>query len=473
MDTLLSQTKKLWQAAKGGASCTNDGPEDEDKDTEEALSKEPVLDNPPRVRVVPRREGGGSNRAARTTTAVRYHMSLMDEEEVRADQATASAQSRQSTAPAAAVNGGSEGAKSDDTKRKLEELARAQTEARNTELMKLDWRCWKQLADEGYFQKAEDDLTAAARLEHEVHGESDRYASLLHALAALYDKRSYDDVTGQSNVLSLTSAQYAEESLNIRMQIQAKDESRKPSKEEELLLADTMVLYGNSLANYALEVQGTPKVPQSKAFEDGKRYVAAGLDIRTRLGDQKTIPENTFTLGYVYFCHAQCLWGHPKQKHVYSVDENDTAESLYKSCLQFYFQAAGLYAERDGEEAEGSIRMVCNVALATSQMAEINADYFGDAEQWYGKAIAIQEKVFGPGHRRTKMLKLDLQNLKKRMEAKATSLQTGEQAQTLASPTKNEGDKEREREADELMQQFLSARRKEREEEQKGRYNAP
>eukprot|EP00961_Rhodomonas_salina_P277828 3754069-Rhodomonas_salina.3 len=159
MDTLLSQTKKLWQAAKGGASCTNDGPEDEDKDTEEALSKEPVcplrpfalchgascfhpdarylildvvLDNPPRVRVVPRREGGGSNRAARTTTAVRYHMSLMDEEEVRADQATASAQSRQSTAPAAAVNGGSEGAKSDDTKRKLEELARAQTEARNT-----------------------------------------------------------------------------------------------------------------------------------------------------------------------------------------------------------------------------------------------------------------------------------------------------------------------------------------------------
>eukprot|EP00288_Rhodomonas_lens_P005034 CAMPEP_0177738402 /NCGR_PEP_ID=MMETSP0484_2-20121128/26434_1 /TAXON_ID=354590 /ORGANISM="Rhodomonas lens, Strain RHODO" /LENGTH=88 /DNA_ID=CAMNT_0019252317 /DNA_START=73 /DNA_END=335 /DNA_ORIENTATION=- len=88
MDTLLSQTKKLWQAAKGGASCTNDGPEDEDKDTEEALSKEPVLDNPPRVRVVPRREGGGSNRAARTTTAVRYHMSLMDEEEVRADQAT-------------------------------------------------------------------------------------------------------------------------------------------------------------------------------------------------------------------------------------------------------------------------------------------------------------------------------------------------------------------------------------------------
>lgn len=49
-----------------------------------------------------------------------------------------------------------------------------------------------------------------------------------------------------------------------------------------------------------------------------------------------------------------------------------------------------MYAERDGEEAEGSIRMVCNVALATSQMAEINADYFGDAEQWYGKAIAIQ-----------------------------------------------------------------------------------
>eukprot|EP00961_Rhodomonas_salina_P277826 3754069-Rhodomonas_salina.1 len=59
--------------------------------------------------------------------------------------------------------------------------------------------------------------------------------------------------SASSRVCGLDRAQYAEESLNIRMQIQAKDESRKPSKEEELLLADTMVLYGNSLANYALE----------------------------------------------------------------------------------------------------------------------------------------------------------------------------------------------------------------------------
>lgn len=89
----------------------------------------------------------------------------------------------------------------------MQELEKAQAEAREQELLNLDWRCWKRLADEGYFQRAEDDLMAAARLEQERNGNSDRYASLLYALAALYDKRSFDDVTGQSTALSLTSAQ--------------------------------------------------------------------------------------------------------------------------------------------------------------------------------------------------------------------------------------------------------------------------
>jgi hypothetical protein len=62
----------------------------------------------------------------------------------------------------------------------------------------------------------------------------------------------------------------------------------------------------------------------------------------------------------------------------------------------------------------------------------------------------------------------DLQRLMQRQQEAS-----GPNAVPFEQRTATDNDEKREKEADELMQQFLSARRKERVEEQKGRYNTP
>ena len=44
-------------------------------------------------------------------------------------------------------------------------------------LLNLDPATWEKMAEEGYFQKAEDDLTAAAKEEKAVRGVTDRSSS--------------------------------------------------------------------------------------------------------------------------------------------------------------------------------------------------------------------------------------------------------------------------------------------------------
>jgi len=67
----------------------------------------------------------------------------------------------------------------------MEERAARQRELeRQRFLLSLDPATWEPLAEEGYFQKAEDDFKAAAAEEKAVRGISDRCCLLLHALGA-------------------------------------------------------------------------------------------------------------------------------------------------------------------------------------------------------------------------------------------------------------------------------------------------
>jgi hypothetical protein len=65
---------------------------------------------------------------------------------------------------------------SDDVKERMAKVEREQETARKRELLKVDPSFWKTLAEQGYFQKAEDTLQAACEAEKELVGSTLRLA---------------------------------------------------------------------------------------------------------------------------------------------------------------------------------------------------------------------------------------------------------------------------------------------------------
>lgn len=68
-----------------------------------------------------------------------------------------------------------------EVKERMAALEREQEMARKRDLLRLDPSCWKGYAEQGYFQKAEDNLIAAANAEDELVGATLRLARSLVA----------------------------------------------------------------------------------------------------------------------------------------------------------------------------------------------------------------------------------------------------------------------------------------------------
>lgn len=140
--------------------------------------------------------------------------------------------------------------------KEMEERALRQREVeRQRFLLNMDPGSWKSLAEEGYFQKGEDDFKAAAEAEKAVRGVSDRYCVLLHSLGALLDQRSsVCDTDHERHMISFRSALFLEESIRARRERAAI--LGKLEADEELRLSETILLKARGLCDYALDGGG-------------------------------------------------------------------------------------------------------------------------------------------------------------------------------------------------------------------------
>jgi len=341
-------------------------------------------------------------------------------------------------------------------------------ETRRSFLLNLDPAAWEKMADEGFFQKAEDDMLAAAKMEKSERGTTRRYADLLHALGALYDRRSYLDETGQRHLQSLQSAEF------LRMSIEARQEASHfpdTTAQDESLLAASLVLRAQSLCNYALDGATHPSMSGRQAFDDAEENLRMAIELRAKLKDV-TLAEASQAMGYLHYTRGTCILEDPP-KEKYTNNPNDTPSSLYNKALEPYFEALAMYVQRDGEDAETTIRMHCNIALVYGQLSRADpCGFIESAEQWYKKAIEEQTRVFGRGHRRTRRLLEDLGVIQQRKSQLQADLDRG-RAIITDTVTRRELEmeaKKRKEEGNQLMAEFLAARKQERKQEQQQRY---
>ena len=286
--------------------------------------------------------------------------------------------------------------------REMEARAKRQQQIeRQRFLLNLDPGSWEKLADDGYFQKGEDDLMAAASEEKSVRGVTDRFCMLLHALGALLDRRSYVDETGQRHLISFRSAIFLEESISARRQRQAQA-TVDPS--EQLRMSESILLKAQSLCNYALDGGGSSMTPRD-ALDECIRDLQIAIQIRAEHSPGE-LAETRQSIGYVYYSRGSCLLEKPPEdKHLYTADAYETAEHLFKECLSHYFEALGLYHARDGPDGELTVRMECNIALVYGQLSRMSPEaYIESAEMHYLQAIKDSTRISGNTHRPTKPL---------------------------------------------------------------------
>ena len=338
-------------------------------------------------------------------------------------------------------------------------------------LLQVDPSCWITLAESGMYQRAEDTLNEAAKAEMEHNGTTDRYCSLLHAIGALYDRRSYEDLTGQRCELSYQSAIFASQSLAARRSLLAACQEQPTSKEQaELIsnhkekLASSLALVGQSYCNFALD-GASKRLSAKDALIKAETHLREALAVREEM-NHRELAEAEKGMGYLYYCRGSVLLQIPADKRgPYEVEPGDNPESLYLRALPFYFRSLSLYIERDGELVETSVRMTCNVAQVYQHLSVSNANYIEQAYQWYKLALERQEEAFGVGHQRTRRIKADLKDLEARkrafeanqehrVELVISSRAAAEEAERAAAARKVE--------ADQLMDQFLAGIREER-----------
>jgi hypothetical protein len=338
-------------------------------------------------------------------------------------------------------------------------------------LLAIDPSCWVQLAESGMYQRAEDALSEAAKVELELHGKTDRYCSLLHGLGALYDRRSYEDVTGQRNELSYQSAIFASQALAARRDLLAACQDLPSSKEQAESIANhkekissSLALVGQSYCNFALD-GASKRLTARDALMKAEVHLREALALREEM-NHRELAEAEKGMGYLYYCRGSVLLQIPPDKRdMYKVEPADNPEALYLRALPFYFRSLSLYIERDGELVETSVRMTCNVAQVYQHLSVSNATYIEQAYQWYKLALERQEEAFGDAHQRTRRIKLDLRDLEARrrayeanadhrVEVVLSSRAAAEEAEKAAAARKVE--------ADQLMDQFLAELREER-----------
>jgi hypothetical protein len=338
-------------------------------------------------------------------------------------------------------------------------------------LLQVDPSCWIALAESGMYQRAEDTLSEAAKVEMETNGTTDRYCSLMHAIGALYDRRSYEDLTGQRCELSYQSTIFASQALAARRGLLAACLEQPPSKAQaELIanhkekLASSLALVGQSYCNFALD-GASKKLTAKAALIQAEMHLREALAVREEM-NHRELAEAEKGMGYLYYCRGSVLLQIPPDKRgPYEVEPGDNPESLYLRALPFYFRSLSLYIERDGELVETSVRMTCNVAQVYQHLSVSNANYIEQAYQWYKLALERQEEAFGAAHQRTRRIKADLKDLEarkrafeanqeQRVEVVMSSRAAAEEAERAAEARKVE--------ADQLMDQFLAGLREER-----------
>ncbi len=292
--------------------------------------------------------------------------------------------------------------------------------------MQLDAGCWQDMAEHGLFQKAEDLLTSAADLEEKKVGQTERYATLMHALGALYDFRSNVDVTGQQQMLSLKSAKFAERAVKVLHALVAKaindqimgvtdGATAQDGNRLSDQLAKSLLMRGKSLCNTALDGSPSLEMTAESAFDDAERDVKDAAAIREKLRHSQ-LAEAVMAVGYVYYCRACRVLNSPDADSV--VGQIDYMEENYTMALEHYKRSLQMYIERVGNEHADSIRMRCNIALVYNVMSrmpcEKRMEYIEEAEKQYREVLKTQEKVFGKRHQRTQRLEIDLQNIEER-----------------------------------------------------------
>jgi tetratricopeptide (TPR) repeat protein len=314
----------------------------------------------------------------------------------------------------------------DARKSRLAQLEAEQEKVKEERLMQLDAGCWQDMAEHGLFQKAEDLLTSAADLEEKKVGQTERYATLMHALGALYDFRSNVDVTGQQQMLSLKSAKFAERAVKVLHALVAKsindqimgindgataEDGNRLSEQ----LAKSLLMRGKSLCNTALDGSPSLEMTAESAFDDAERDVKDAAAIREKLRHNQ-LAEAVMAVGYVYYCRACRVLNSPDADSV--VGQIDYMEQNYTMALEHYKRSLQMYIERVGNEHADSIRMRCNIALVYNVMSrmpcEKRMEYIVEAEEQYREVLKTQEKVFGKRHQRTQRLEIDLQNIEER-----------------------------------------------------------
>jgi len=357
-----------------------------------------------------------------------------------------------------------EGGKDEKIKKMREKVEQTQALQQKRILRELEPKCWEKLAEQGYFQKAEDSLNSAAALECEENGESERYARLLHAVGALYDFRSNSDVTGQQQALSIVSAKYCCESAKaLRVIVSARGDTCE--RELTSLLAAVLLLRGRSLCNSALDGD-VPDMTVDVQFSEAHKDLDEATALRETSGSLQGegLAESVMAVGYLWYCKAGRLVnqkGYSNRKKLLDGSGLGPEELavMYKKALENYNRSLALYISSVGEEHTDSVRMMCNAALVFNTWSKVPDDMeqrrerMVQGEEAYKHVLEIQERVFGNRHPRTLRIKQDLGDLQKR-KAVLDGLAPD------VAPVLD--DEDRRKEADDLMEEFLNERRKER-----------
>ena len=237
---------------------------------------------------------------------------------------------------------GADVADADELKAKRDRLESEQEQEKVRKLLEIDPNCWQSLAEQGYFQKAEDLLMNAVDAELKVMGRTARYAHCLHGLGSLYDQRSNLDVTGQQQQFSLTSADYALRALEVWEELLRADPANRSLDEHR---ASSLLLRGRSLCNYAIDGDGCRGggPSEEEAFGMAEAELGRALEIREGLG-LDGLAEAVMAVGYLHYCRAGCIMRAGR----YGPDGAELGP-VYREALRHYTRSLNLYIDRDGQ----------------------------------------------------------------------------------------------------------------------------
>jgi hypothetical protein len=247
-----------------------------------------------------------------------------------------------------------DGSETDELRSRREQVEHVQEQDRLRALLKVDPACWQALAEQGYFQKAEDTLLDASAAELKLVGRTARYAQCMHALGALYDQRSNLDVTGQQQLLSLTSADYAMRALEVWEEL-VRAAPAAPALQEQQ--AASLLLRGRSLCNFAIDGDGGRGggPAEEDAFAMAAADLGRALAIREGLG-LEGLAEAVMAVGYMHYCRAGCRvrTGRGGGGGAEAEAERERGlEADYREALRHYTRSLNLYIDRDGQVRGG------------------------------------------------------------------------------------------------------------------------